>query len=111
MEIKEITKPNILKFLLTGILILNIADYVFTEIALSLGAEEANPFLAPIVDTIWFPIVKVFIISTFVLFIWLVKEYILAGKLKKVILFGLWVAFIAYFAVMVWHIYGLLILL
>ena len=109
MNIREKNKRTVFRILLIGIFILNIADYVFTEIALSLGAEEANPFLAPIVDTIWFPIVKVFIVSAFILFIWLVRERILAGKRRKFILFGLWITFFAYLAVIAWHIYWLFI--
>ncbi len=92
-----------LPILLIGIGLFNAADYFFTVQALSMGATEANPVMDAIVHTPLFPMVKLFLVPVFLLFIWVVRAKI--ERLHKPVMIMLWVVFIGYFSVTVYHIF------
>ncbi len=55
------------RILLLLVLLLNIGDYFLTNFALSIRFEEGNPFLAGIVDTFWFPVIKLLVVPALIL--------------------------------------------
>ncbi|EEG78443.1 DUF5658 family protein [Dethiobacter alkaliphilus] len=66
------------RFRLIGLMLIcvaffNAADYFLTLHALSLGFREGNPVMALIVDTAYFPKVKLIIVPLLLLFLWLVR--------------------------------------
>jgi hypothetical protein len=52
------------------LLCLNLLDYLFTINALRHGIPEANPLLVAIVETLWFPVIKIGIVSLLIVFLW-----------------------------------------
>jgi len=100
----SIHQTRILAFLLVSLFIMNIADYILTTRAMSFGIKELNPLINIVVQTPLFPILKIGLISAFILFIWLARHKI--NRLRFVIMTALWVTFVAYALVTFWHIYG-----
>lgn len=49
-------------YLLIGIAVFNFADYFLTLRAISLGIQEGNPYMAPLIGTPWFTVVKLLIV-------------------------------------------------
>ena len=110
MKNGSITQDNrMLAFLLISLFIMNIVDYILTARAMSFGIRELNPLINAIAHTLLFPILKVGLISAFILFIWLARHKI--NRLRFVIMIGLWVTFVAYVLLTIWHIYGQLYML
>jgi hypothetical protein len=80
------------------LLCFNLLDYLFTINALQHGISEANPILIPIVETLWFPVIKVGIVSILIIFLWVFRP----GALTPLV----WV----YGAVVLWHLTGMVLL-
>ena len=85
--------------LLVALLLNNVSDYIFTDIAIRAGAEELNPVIDLTIGTIWFPIVKLGFIPFLLLWVYF-KDFS-----KGTYRFLYSVCFI-YFLVIVWHLYG-----
>ena len=92
-----------LPILLLGIGLFNVADYFFTVQALSMGATEANPVMDAIAHTPLFPLVKLILIPTLLVFVWTVRHKIQARK--QAIMLLTWVVFVSYFVVTLYHLY------
>lgn len=97
-------QTRILAIILISLFIMNIADYIFSVRALSWGIKEWNPLINATIGTYLFPILKIGLVSMFLLFIWLCRYRI--NRLRIIIMTGLWFTFVAYVLVTGWHIYG-----
>ncbi len=86
-----------LRDLLMGIVAFNVADYLLTTLALSLGYRELNPVMDLVVHTPYFRPVKLVLIPLMLYFIWMHRH--LAGR--RVLLYA-WIAFLAYFLLMIY---------
>ncbi|MFP4199825.1 MAG: DUF5658 family protein [Bacillota bacterium] len=51
-----------LEYVLAVIALLNFADYFLTLRAISLGIREGNPYMAGLIETPWFAIVKLLVV-------------------------------------------------
>ncbi len=102
--LKVVDVMKTLAFLLISISAFNIADYIFTERAISWGIEEANPWVLLMMETGYYPFLKIGLVSFLLLGIWYARFHF--NNLSRAIIFGLWLTFVSYFAVTVWHIYG-----
>ena len=100
----SIQQTRMMAFLLISLFIMNIADYFFTVRALSWGIIEWNPLINAIAHTQLFPILKIGLVSAFLLFIWLFRYHI--NRLLLLIMTELWLVFGFYALVNGWHIYG-----
>lgn len=58
--------------ILTGIL--NIFDYFYTNIVIAAGAQELNPFMAPLIGTRYFALVKLALVPGLLLLVWLLRS-------------------------------------
>ena len=90
--------------LLLGVLALNLIDYGLTLRALSLGVQEANPFMdfllhyPPTVD-----LCKLVAVPLFLVIIWILRHRVNPRRL----LYYAWAIFLPYLALTGWHIiYG-----
>lgn len=83
--------------LLIGIAAFNVADYLFTSLALGLGFRELNPVMDLVVHTPYFRLIKVVLIPLMLYYIW--RQRHLAGQ--RVLAYT-WIAFLAYLALMVY---------
>lgn len=54
--------------------VFNVIDYFFTLQVLQHGFIEANPFMAPVVGTGWFFVIKVVLIPAALYVIWAVRD-------------------------------------
>lgn len=93
---------KLLKAQLFGICLLNIADYFLTVAALADGHTEANPVMAPLVGTVFMPIVKCLFVPLLLLLIWKARH-----RIGRPLVFVAWVPVISYTALMLY--YGLVI--
>ncbi len=96
---KRITQSQegILKYLLIGTAVFNVADYFLTTLALSMGYREANPVINAIVDTLFFPAVKIIIIPIMLYSVWARRQ-----RVGPRILFYAGIVFTAYYLLMVY---------
>ena len=81
--------------LLIGIAAFNVADYLLTTLALSLGYRELNPVMDLVVHTPYFRIIKLVLIPLMLYFIWRRRHLVGLRVLTYV-----WVAFLVYLALM-----------
>jgi|GEM_PF-794461 len=88
-------QERILWVLLIGVGAFNVADYLLTTLALSLGYRELNPLMDLVVDTPLFPVIKLVLIPLMLYFIW--RRRHLVGS--RVLLY-VWVAFLVYLVLM-----------
>ena len=86
---------GILQALLYGVAVFNIADYFFTNLALSMGYRELNPFIDMIVGTVYFPLLKLVVIPLLLYFVWSQR-----CKVGSRVLLYAWVAFLVYLGLM-----------
>ena len=95
----DINDPyRFLWWMLFSVALFNVADYFLTLHALSMGFREGNPVMALIVDTVYFPKVKLVLVPLLLLFLWSVRERI--GRR----LYGyVGVIFVAYSLLMVYY--------
>jgi hypothetical protein len=91
---------NKLRFMLICVALFNAADYFLTRIAVSKGAVEANPFMDAILHTPFFPAVKLLAVPLGLYWIWRVR-----GRVRPAVMRVVWVAFLAYGFLTVWHTY------
>ncbi|MFO8059804.1 MAG: DUF5658 family protein [Bacillota bacterium] len=82
----------------------NALDYFLTLRALNLGFEEANPIVAAIIGTPFFPVVKLVAVPLCLWLMWLLRRRTRPGVLRLV-----WVAFSVYVLLMLYH--GLLVVM
>ena len=96
---KRITmdQEGILKYLLIGTAAFNVADYLLTVLAISMGHQEANPLINLIVDTAMFPAVKILIIPVLLYSVWTRRH-----EVGTRILFYSGLVFTVYFFLMVY---------
>ncbi|MFO8059036.1 MAG: DUF5658 family protein [Bacillota bacterium] len=87
-----------LKLMLIAIGVFNIADYVVTMQAVRDGFTEGNPLMQSILFTPWFAAIKLLLIPSCLLAIWLVEDRLRPFG-RKVVLVGL----LAYAGLMVYH--------
>jgi len=87
--------------LLFNIALLSIIDYLYTVRAVSHGLKEFNPVMVPILHTPLFPLIKMFIIPLTLLWVWLNRD---KWQHNWLINFGIWVLFMVYGGLTVWHI-------
>ena len=83
--------------LLVGTAAFNVADYLLTNLALSLGYRELNPVMDLVVHTPYFRLIKVVLIPLMLYFIW--RHRHLAGR--RVLLYA-WIAFLVYLLLMIY---------
>ena len=56
--------------------VFNAIDCFITPIFLSLGFTEANPFMAPLVGTLWFYLVKLVFVPAGLYFVWHFRKHL-----------------------------------
>lgn len=78
----------LLRITLISLGVFNIADYFLTLRCLESGLVEGNPVMAPIVGTVWFPIIKVLLVPLGLYLIWTVRDRIGAVARASVVLAG-----------------------
>jgi len=83
---------------LIGIATFNKVDYLMTLEALERGFKEANPFLAPMVGTFEFPLVKLLLVPLLLLLLWQLRH-----KIRRSLVTLAWVPFVAYSSVVLYH--------
>ncbi|KUO50598.1 MAG: hypothetical protein APF76_08090 [Desulfitibacter sp. BRH_c19] len=95
-------KPTfrLLALLLIGVGISNILDYFLTLYAVEQGFREGNPIMNAILDTSYFPSVKLIIVPLFLYFIWHVRS-----KIGYKIYYYAWFIFIVYISLMVYYLW------
>jgi len=86
---------RILRVLLFGVAVFNVADYLLTLLALHMGYREFNPFIDIIVDTHFFPLVKLVVVPSALYFVWSQRN-----KVGGRILIYAWLAFAIYLLLM-----------
>ena len=91
---------NKLRFMLIAVALFNAADYFLTLAAVSKGAVEGNPFMDAILHTPFFPLVKLVAVPVGLYWLWVVRHKARPGFMRLV-----WVAFLAYGFLTVWHTY------
>ncbi len=90
-------QEGLLKYLLIGTAVFNVADYFLTTLALSMGYREANPIINTIVDTLFFPVLKVAVIPIMLYSVWM-RRHMVGPR----ILFYAGLVFTAYYLLMVY---------
>ena len=85
--------------ILTGLF--NIMDYFFTRKAIAAGMVESNPAMNAILHTPIFPLYKLIIVTGFIIFVWYSRKW--WKGLRPLITAGVWLVFLAYSCVTVWH--------
>lgn len=90
-------RDRLLAFLLLGTAVFNITDFLLTTYVVSLGHGEANPLMALILPTIWFPIVKFAVVPCLLMLMWFTRR-----KLGKRILFYALIPFICYLSLLIY---------
>ncbi|EEG78442.1 DUF5658 family protein [Dethiobacter alkaliphilus] len=91
-------RDRLLWLLLLGVGVFNVADYFLTLYALSRGMREGNPVMDMIVDTVYFPKVKLVLVPLLLLLLWLNRQ-----RVGKRLYVYVWIIFIAYFLLMVYY--------
>jgi len=90
-----------LRILLFAIGIFNALDYFFTLQVLQYGFIEANPIMAPVVDTVWFFVIKLVLIPAALYLVWVVRARM--GRVAKTsvwICTGAYAGLMGYFGVL-----------
>ena len=90
-----------LAILLFNIALLSIIDYLFTIRAVSRGLKEFNPVMDPILHTPLFPLIKVVFVPLALLWAWLNHD---RWQHNRLINLGIWILFLVYGVLTVWHI-------
>ena len=88
---------RILRVLLFGVAVFNVADYLLTLLALHIGYREFNPLMDIIVHTYLFPIVKLVVVPIALYFVWSQRN-----KVGGRILIYAWLAFVIYLLLMIY---------
>ncbi|WP_409227555.1 DUF5658 family protein [Gudongella sp. SC589] len=83
---------------LLGIGTFNIVDYLLTLEFLALGFYEINPFIAPMIGTYEFPLVKLMLVPLVLLALWQHKDRIGSMLVKLT-----WIPFLGYYSLMVYY--------
>ena len=83
--------------LLIGIAAFNKVDYMMTLQFLRQGFYEANPFLAPLVGTIFFPALKLIAVPLLLLYLWRMRH-----QIGRKLVSYLWVPFLSYSTLMIY---------
>ncbi len=83
---------------LIGIGTFNMVDYILTLEFLDNGFYEANPFLASMIRTYEFPMVKLVLIPLLLVALWQHKDRI-GDMLARIF----WIPFLGYFSLMVYY--------
>lgn len=89
---------RLLWWMLIGVGLFNVADYFLTGHALRLGFREGNPVMALVVNTVYFPTVKLIIVPILLFFLWVVRE-----RMGRRLYMYVWVIFAAYALLMVYY--------
>ncbi len=91
-----------LKVLLIALGLFNVLDYLFTLCALRSGFLEGNPFMAPVVTTGWFFVIKVVLIPAALCLIWSQRSRLGTVANASVLLCtGVYLGLMGYFGVLV----------
>lgn len=85
------------KLILIGIF--NILDYYFTLRALAAGFKELNPLINAVVNTLYFPLIKLVVIPLLLVLIWCLHSRINQERFS----FYVRLMFFAYLGVLVYH--------
>lgn len=72
----EMGNTKLLVLLLFGTGIFNIVDYFVTLHVVGLGFKEANPAMAALLHTPYFPMVKLVLIPLLLTFVWFSRKYV-----------------------------------
>jgi hypothetical protein len=102
---KRLTKDQegLLKYLLIGTGVFNVADYLLTMLALNMGYREANPIMKLIIDTKFFPIVKILIVPLLLYSIWARRHKVGPRILfYSGLVFGAYLVLMVYFKIQIW---------
>lgn len=91
------SKEGLLRWQLIGIGAFNVTDYFLTLEALEKGHTEANPLLIGIINTLEFPLVKLFLVPLLLYWLWLKRNRI-GDSLTQIV----WIPFLGYFILMVY---------
>ncbi|HBX22288.1 MAG TPA: hypothetical protein DEF34_01435 [Desulfotomaculum sp.] len=86
--------------LLFNIALLSIIDYLYTLRAVSRGLKEYNPVMDPILHTPLFPLIKVVFVPLALLWAWINRD---KWQHNWLINLSLWILFLVYMALTVWH--------
>ena len=86
---------RILRDLLLGVAVFNVADYLLTLLALHVGYREFNPIMDIIVHTPLFPLVKLVVVPIALYFVWSQRS-----RVGSRILIYAWLAFSIYLFLM-----------
>jgi len=89
-----------LRFLLVGVTVFNLLDYLLTLFFLQAGFRELNPIISPLVHTPYFPFLKLVIIPLLLCFIWRVRQSLNGRRIMFYarILFGAYLLLMVYFS-------------
>ncbi len=90
-------------YILGAIAVFNFADYFLTLRAISLGIEEGNPYMAALIGTPWFAVVKLLVVPLGLYRIYTLRRDI--GWISSALLV---VIFTIYTAVTAYHVLSLL---
>lgn len=90
-------------YILAAIAVFNFADYFLTLRAISIGIEEGNPYMAALIGTPWFAVVKLFVVPLGLYRIYTLRRQI--GWISSALLVMI---LTLYTVVTVYHIMGLL---
>jgi hypothetical protein len=103
--VQRLKTDSVQKKLLSGILIFNVLDIIFTLFFVNLGfAVEANPFMLVALERgeIYFASLKLFLVSASVHLLWIFRK----DKLAQI---ASLICFCVYSALMVYHLFGVVV--
>ena len=95
---KKREDPTLLWLLLLGVGVFNVMDFFLTLYALERGFVEANPVMDLIVDTVYFPKVKLIVVPLLLSYLWLQRK-----RVGSRIYVYVWLAFVAYMFLMFYY--------
>lgn len=95
---REKDNGRLLWLLLLGVGVFNVVDFVLTLYALEMGFVEANPVMDLIVDTVYFPKVKLIVVPLLLAYLWLQRHRV-GSRLYVYV----WFVFLAYMFLMFYY--------
>lgn len=99
------SKRDILWLIGMGVLgCFNIIDYFCTLYVVDHGIDEANPLIRPFIGSMYLPIIKLGLLSCLIVVLWVLRHIIRKNKLLLILL---WIVFIVYGGVVVYHWWGI----
>jgi len=96
--LKTLDRPTLLWLLLLGVGVFNVTDFFLTLYALQKGFIEANPVMDLIVDTIFFPKVKLVVVPLLLFYLWLQRK-----RVGSRLYIYVWFIFVVYMFLMFYY--------